>query len=247
MNRSKHILLSTGLLLGVMFTGPIMNDMATLTTYAAELTQSARWVGSGDRWQVSDNAGGFLKNQWFQDDVTGHWYLLGAEDGSVMYSGLVTDQSTGKSYLLNTNHDGTFGRMLDVDGVYNINGVDVYLTFDQTHNGTHGAILTGLDSLRSTGVYEKQYDQIPIAQPETQTPTENPTTQSNGGTGEGGSTTSSTDDMNQTGKITDPNDLKPGQFAIIDEHMWARDPSSGTLYDMGSTAGSNSGYVAGIH
>ena len=180
MNRSKHILLSTGLLLGVMFTGPIMNDMATLTTYAAELTQSARWVGSGDRWQVSDNAGGYLKNQWFQDDVTGHWYLLGAEDGSVMYSGLVTDQSTVKSYLLNTNHDGTFGRMLDVDGVYNINGVDVYLTFDQTHNGTHGAILTGLDSLRSTGVYEKQYDKIPIAQPETQTPTENPNTESNG-------------------------------------------------------------------
>ena len=97
-----------------------------------------------------------------------------------MYSGLVTDQSTGKSYLLNTNHDGTFGRMLDVDGVYNINGVDVYLTFDQTHNGTHGAILTGLDSLRSTGVYEKQYDKIPIAQPETQTPTENPNTESNG-------------------------------------------------------------------
>ena len=246
MNRSKHILLSTGLLLGVMFTGPIMNDMATLTTYAAELTQSARWVGSGDRWQVSDNAGGFLKNQWFQDDVTGHWYLLGAEDGSVMYSGLVTDQSTGKSYLLNTNHDGTFGRMLDVDGVYNINGVDVYLTFDQTHNGTHGAILTGLDSLRSTGVYEKQYDQIPIAQPETQTPTENPTTQSNGGTGEGGSTTSSTDDMNQTGKITDPNDLKPGQFAIIDDNGWLRD-YSGTLHNMGSTAGSTSGYVAGIH
>ena len=151
-----------------------------MTTYAAELTQSARWVGSGDRWQVSDNAGGYLKNQWFQDDVTGHWYLLGAEDGSVMYSGLVTDKSTGKSYLLNTNHDGTFGRMLDVDGVYNINGVDVYLTFDQTHNGTHGAILTGLDSLRSTGVYEKQYDKIPIAQPETQTPTENPNTESNG-------------------------------------------------------------------
>lgn len=185
----KKIILTTGVLF-TLFGAPVvqnnplgeyLNSMTTMTTYAAELTQSARWVGSGDRWQVSDNAGGYLKNQWFQDDVTGHWYLLGAEDGSVMYSGLVTDQSTGKSYLLNTNHDGTFGRMLDVDGVYNINGVDVYLTFDQTHNGTHGAILTGLDSLRSTGVYEKQYDQIPIAQPETQTPTENPNTQSNGG------------------------------------------------------------------
>lgn len=187
----KKIILTTGVFF-TLFGAPVvqsnplgeyLNSMTTMTTYAAELTQSARWVGSGDRWQVSDNAGGYLKNQWFQDDVTGHWYLLGAEDGSVMYSGLVTDQSTGKSYLLNTNHDGTFGRMLDIDGVYNINGVDVYLTFDQTHNGTHGAILTGLDSVRSTGVYEKQYDQIPIAQPETQTPTttptENPSTQSN--------------------------------------------------------------------
>ena len=198
----KKIILTTGVLF-TLFGAPVvqnnplgeyLNSMTTMTTYAAELTQSARWVGSGDRWQVSDNAGGFLKNQWFQDDVTGHWYLLGAEDGSVMYSGLVTDQSTGKSYLLNTNHDGTFGRMLDVDGVYNINGVDVYLTFDQTHNGTHGAILTGLDSVRSTGVYEKQYDQIPIAQPETQTPTENPNTQSNGGTGEGSFDTQNTED-----------------------------------------------------
>ena len=78
-------------------------------------------------------------------------------------------------------------------------------------------------------------------------PQQNPTTQSNGGTGEGGSTTSSTDDMDQTGKITDPNDLQPGQFAIIDGHMWARDPSSGTLYDMGSASGEYySGYVPGI-
>ena len=178
----RKSILTMGMIMSFVFAGSVSN-MPNITTYAAELTQSARWLGSGDRWQVSDNAGGYLKNQWFQDDVTGHWYLLGAEDGSVMYSGLVTDQSTGKSYLLNTNHDGTFGRMLDVDGVYNINGVDVYLTFDQTHNGTHGAILTGLDSVRSTGVYEKQYDQIPIAQPETQTPTttptENPNTQSN--------------------------------------------------------------------
>lgn len=174
----KRVVITTGLVMSL-FGAPItqnnplgeyLNNMTTLTTYAAELTQSARWVGSGDRWQVSDNAGGFLKNQWFQDDVTGHWYLLGAEDGSVMYAGLVTDQSTGKSYLLNTNHDGTYGRMLDVDGVYNINGVNVYLTFDQTHNGTHGAILSGLDSVRSTGVYEKQYDKIPTSDQNQQTP-----------------------------------------------------------------------------
>ena len=93
----------------------------TTMSSQTQATQSARWVGSGDRWQVSDNQGGFIKDCWFQDDVTHHWYMIGAEDGSVMYSGLVTDKSTGKSYLLNVNHDGTFGRMLTVNGVYNSN------------------------------------------------------------------------------------------------------------------------------
>ena len=124
----------------------------TTMSSQTQATQSARWVGSGDRWQVSDNQGGFIKDCWFQDDVTHHWYMIGAEDGSVMYSGLVTDQSTGKSYLLNVNHDGTFGRMLTVNGVYNINGIDVYMTFNQAHDGTFGAILSGLNEVRNAGV-----------------------------------------------------------------------------------------------
>ncbi len=133
----------------------------TTMSSQTQATQSARWVGSGDRWQVSDNQGGFIKDCWFQDDVTGHWYMLGAEDGSVMYSGLVTDKSTGKSYLLNVNHDGTFGRMLTVNGLYNINGVDVYMTFNQEHDGTFGAILSGLQEARGAGVNERQLDRIP--------------------------------------------------------------------------------------
>ena len=36
MNRGKHILLSAGLLLGVMFTGPMMNNITTITAMAAE-------------------------------------------------------------------------------------------------------------------------------------------------------------------------------------------------------------------
>lgn len=118
-------------------------------------------VGTDDRWQVSDNHGGYIKNCWFQDDVTGHWYMIGAEDGSVMYSGLVTDQSTGKSYLLNVNHDGTYGRLLTVNGVYNVNGKDVYMTFNQEHHGEFGAILSGLAEVRSTGVNERTLDRIP--------------------------------------------------------------------------------------
>lgn len=133
---------------------------ASINVYA---DQSARWVGSGDRWQVSDNAGGYLKNTWFQDDVTGHWYLLGAEDGSVMYAGLVTDQSTGKTYLMNTNHDGTYGRMISTNGVYNINGKSISLTFNQNHDGTFGAITSGLSEVRNTGVTEKSLSSIPTA------------------------------------------------------------------------------------
>ncbi|MCI9560564.1 MAG: hypothetical protein HFG52_15360 [Lachnospiraceae bacterium] len=95
--------------------------------------------------------------------------MLGAEDGSVMYSGLVTDKSTGKSYLLNVNHDGTFGRMLTVNRVYNINGKDVYMTFNQEHDGTFGAITSGLAEVRSTGVNERQLDKIPTDSANTNT------------------------------------------------------------------------------
>ena len=136
----------------------IMSLSLPLLSYAA---QSSRWVGSGDRWQVSDNNGGFIKDCWFEDDVTHHWYMIGAEDGSVMYSGLVTDKSTGKTYMLNTVHDGTFGRMLTKDGVYNVNGVDIYMTFNQAHDGTFGAITSGLTEARNAGVNERQLDKIP--------------------------------------------------------------------------------------
>ena len=139
------------------FTG----STAVITSQAAELSQSSRWVGAENKWQVSDGSGGYLYNIWFQDDITKDWYLLGAEDGSVMFSGLITDQSTGKTYLLNPNHDGTYGRMLTVDGTYTINGVDVYLTFNQEHNGAFGCITSGLSEVRNTGIEEKQLPSIP--------------------------------------------------------------------------------------
>ena len=149
---------------------------ASMSVYA---DQSTRWTGSGDRWQVSDNAGGYLKNTWFQDDVTGHWYLLGAEDGSVMYAGLVTDQSTGKTYLMNVSHDGTFGRMLSTNGVYNINGKSISLTFNQNHDGTFGAITSGLQEVRNTGVTEKSLSSIPTADNTTTQTKNNQTSQTN--------------------------------------------------------------------
>ena len=142
----------------------------SMTAYAAEagpgaattqqaVQQSDRWEGSGDTWRVRNaNGNGYLTNSWFQD-LDGSWYMLGAD--GIMYSGLVTDQSTGKSYLLNTQHDGTFGRMLTTDGVYNVNGVNVYLTFNQQHDGTFGAITSGLNEVRSSGVRETSLSAIP--------------------------------------------------------------------------------------
>ena len=152
---AKKIIL-TGVLSVAMFVGSVIPSMA------AELTQSSRWIGSENTWRGSDNNGGYLKNCWFQDDITKDWYLLGAgDDNTIMFSGLITDQSTGKTYLLNTNHDGTYGRMLTADGTYTINGQNVYLTFNQEHNGTFGAITSGLSEVRSTGIAEKQLPSIP--------------------------------------------------------------------------------------
>ena len=174
--------------LAVLVLASMMSLSLSLLSYAEE-GQSARWAGSGDRWQVSDNNGGFIKNCWFQDDVTNHWYVLGAEDGSVMYSGLITDESTGKSYLLNTNHDGTFGKMLTVDWTYNINGKDVSITFNQAHDGSFGAITSGLEEVRNTGVNEKKLDKIPTdeAKPATPSPraTQNKSTSPQVSTGSG--------------------------------------------------------------
>ena len=143
----------------------------SMTAYAAEaagpgvsttqqvIQQSDRWEGTGDTWRVRNaNGNGYLTNSWFQD-LDGSWYMLGSD--GIMYSGLVTDQSTGKSYLLNTQHDGTFGKMLTADGVYNINGVNVYLTFNQQHDGTFGAITSGLNEVRSSGVRETSLAAIP--------------------------------------------------------------------------------------
>ena len=130
-----------------------------VSTTQQSIQQSDRWEGSGDTWRVRNaNGNGYLTNSWFQD-LDGSWYMLGAD--GIMYSGLVTDQSTGKSYLLNTQHDGTFGRMLTTDGVYNVNGVNVYLTFNQQHDGTFGAITSGLNEVRSSGVRETSLSAIP--------------------------------------------------------------------------------------
>ena len=162
--RRLIVVASFGLLLFGAINHPTMTAYASeagpgVTTTQQSIQQSDRWEGTGDTWRVRNaNGNGYLTNSWFQD-LDGSWYMLGAD--GIMYSGLVTDQSTGKSYLLNTQHDGTFGRMLTADGVYNVNGVNVYLTFNQSHDGTFGAITSGLSEARSSGVRETSLSAIP--------------------------------------------------------------------------------------
>ena len=184
-------------------------ETGAATTQQA-VQQSDRWEGSGDTWRVrASNGSGYLTNSWFQD-LDGSWYMLGAD--GIMYSGLVTDQSTGKSYLLNTQHDGTFGRMLTADGVYNVNGTNVYLTFNQNHDGTFGAITSGLNEVRSSGVRETSLAAIPADS-------------ATGNTSQGASATS----QNQT---TDAS--KPSWYGKTPEQMTQKELAEYTEYLTGN-------------
>lgn len=153
----KKVLITTGLLLAIGLVG--QTDKApsyfgTMTSYAAETQakqlSSGWYADSNGVWYLRNESGaGNVVNAWFEDG--GDWYLLAQGDGH-MFSGLVHDTITNKWYMMNVDHDGTYGRMLTVDGSYTVNGQNVYLSFNQSHDGSYGAITSGLDSLRSAGV-----------------------------------------------------------------------------------------------
>ena len=186
MNRSKHILLSAGLLLGVIFTGPIMNDMATLTTYAAEQTlpYSPNWETQPDgSWKYKYNTGGYAVDRWIHDEVDGNWYLM--DENGIMRYGVFT--SYGRYYLLSELHDGHFGHMVKNGEVYQ--GVTIVAEASGEYEGALSA--DTINALRSAGVNVDNVPDVTGTQhttdgedepttPPVQTPTENPTTQSNG-------------------------------------------------------------------
>ena len=213
--RRLIVVASFGLLLFGAIKQPSMTAYASeagpgVSTTQQSIQQSDRWEGTGDTWRVrASNGSGYLTNSWFQD-LDGSWYMLGSD--GIMYSGLVTDQSTGKSYLLNTQHDGTFGKMLTADGVYNVNGTNVYLTFNQNHDGTFGAITSGLNEVRSSGVRETSLAAIP-------------TDSATGNTSQGASATS----QNQT---TDAS--KPSWYGKTPEQMTQKELAEYTEYLTGN-------------
>lgn len=165
-NRLKRIVITTGALLMMTMApisqaNPLGQYLNTITAQAAELNQSPRWhADSNGVWYLKNEAGtGNVVNSWFQD-LDGSWYLLAPGDGH-MYAGLIHDTLTDKWYYCQTEHDGYYGRMAHTDGVYTVNNQQVHLTFNQNHDGTFGAITSGLSSLQSTGVASQDVAGLP--------------------------------------------------------------------------------------
>lgn len=145
-----------------------------LLSFAA---QSPRWHEQSGVWYLRNEQGtGNTVNSWFQD-LDASWYLLAPGDGH-MYAGLIHDTLTERWYFCQTEHDGWYGRMAHTDGLYTVNGQQVYLTFTQEHLGYFGAITSGLESLRATGVVTQDVAGLPTesASAGTSTPETNPQT-----------------------------------------------------------------------
>lgn len=122
--------------------------------------QTDRWTEQNGTWFLkNEQNNGNVVNSWFQD-LDSSWYLLAPGDGH-MYAGLIHDTLTNRWYFCQTEHDGWYGRMAHVNGTYKVNGKEVELTFEQEHNGYFGAITSGLDSLKETGVVTQDVAGIP--------------------------------------------------------------------------------------
>ena len=178
MNRSKHILLSAGLLLGVMFTCPVMNN---ITAMAAE-AYSDNWTNDKEdfsgTWHYYMNDGSLCTSSWVHDK--GQWYLLDASGN--MLTGVVKSNG-GKYYLLDTvRGTGTYGKMLTNGSVYN--GVTISASVNADDEGSLSA-----DTIAQLRAANVNVDNIPnventkhveggvvvFANTPTQTPTPQPT------------------------------------------------------------------------
>lgn len=138
--------------------GVMLSLAVSMVSLAA--TQTDRWYSENGNWYLrTEDRTGNVTNSWFQD-LDGSWYLLADGDGR-MYAGLVHDVLTGHYYYLETAHDGYFGRMCTTSGVYVVNSREVYLTFNQEHDGAYGAILSGLSELQNSGVATSDINGIP--------------------------------------------------------------------------------------
>ena len=184
MNRGKHILLSAGLLLGVMFTGLMMNDITTITAMAAEqqsnLPYSRFWETQPDgSWKYKYDNGTYATG-WILDEVDGNWYYM--DNSGIMQSGLY--KSYDRYYFFSEEHDGHFGHMLVNGEVYH--GVTISADTSESYRGALSEqTLTqlGLDVTKAIDITGTQHvsggEVVTPEQP--QQTQENQTTPNNGG------------------------------------------------------------------
>ena len=206
MKSLKRIILTTGVMISL-FGAPIvqnnplmdyMNSMTTITAMAAEqqsnLPYSRFWETQPDgSWKYKYDNGTYATG-WILDEVDGNWYYM--DNSGIMQSGLY--KSYDRYYFFSEEHDGHFGHMLVNGEVYH--GVTISADTSETYRGAlsqETISQLGLDVTKAIDITGTQHvSGGKVVTPEQ--PQQNPTTQSNGGTGEGGSTTSSTDDSFDT-------------------------------------------------
>ena len=180
MNRGKHILLSAGLLLGVMFTGPMMNNITTITAMAAEqqsnLPYSRFWETQPDgSWKYKYDNGTYATG-WILDEVDGNWYYM--DNSGIMQSGLY--KSYDRYYFFSEEHDGHFGHMLVNGEVYH--GVTISADTSETYRGALSEqTLTqlGLDVTKAIDITGTQH----VSGGEVVTPPQTPSTNTSSGDG----------------------------------------------------------------
>ena len=146
--RSKQFIITTGALLLLAVSSPIIPhniSIGTITAQAAELPYSANWETQADgSWKYKLSSGGYASG-WIQDEVDHNWYYM--DSTNTMLSGLVKSNDN-HYYYLSEEHDGHFGRML-VNGM-TYKGITIQADTSDTYRGALSQ--TTLAQLRSLGL-----------------------------------------------------------------------------------------------
>lgn len=131
MNIKKNSILLGIAVLSFLFSG---------IAFAAGNATSEYWFQEGNDWKIKDAAGNLIKDSWVCDDKNNqnrdsNWYLMNAN--GIMYEGVINDN--GHYYLLDPNHNGTYGMMISGSSSFTYNGVTLRL--ETAHNGYFGEII----------------------------------------------------------------------------------------------------------
>lgn len=128
----------------------IVSMLTCITAFAAGNATSEYWYSEGNVWKIRDGSGNMIRDSWVCDDKynqnqDSNWYLM--DSNGVMYEGVINDN--GHYYLLDPNHNGTYGMMISGVPSYSYNGVQLQL--ETAHNGYFGEI-RNTDVISSLGL-----------------------------------------------------------------------------------------------